>query len=200
MSVFGLTGAICSGKTTVLKAFQERGAVVFNVDDVVHKHLEDERSVIYQKVERYFPETIERGKVSFRKLRGVVFSDRQKLKQLEDIVHPIVIEELRQWVERERKREEVAVAEVPLLFEKKLEKLFDGIILVEAPQEKMIERMKAKYGISEKEALLRLKLFLPSVEKKKRSNFVINNDSNFFKLREEIDKIWEEIKGGSGNE
>ena len=194
--VLGLTGSLCSGKTTALRVFQKKGASVFDTDELVHRYFKKKNSVVYKKISENFPEAIEEGGICRLKLRNIVFSDYKKLKKLEEIVHPVVIEELKRWIEKERNKGGVAVAEVPLLFEKNLAGLFDKVILIYAPLEQLKERIRDKYKLSPDEVLKRLRLFSSLEEKMRKSDFVIKNDADFFRLEKEIDKIWERVKRG----
>lgn len=193
MAVFGLTGNLASGKSLVLKRLRLKGAVVFDTDKRIHEYYKDKRSFIYKKVAVSFPESVSRGVISHKKLSKIVFSDKNNLIKLEKIVHPIIIEDLLKWTNRAKKKKGIYVAEVPLLFEKKLQRYFDGVILVFAKRSVMIKRAVNKYNFSRNEALRRIAFYKPIREKIKGSDFIVNNNLDFKKIKKEVDLLWRKI-------
>ncbi len=191
MSIIAITGSLCSGKTAVLKILKTKGAKAFSADQMIHNYYKDKTSLIYRKVARCFPGAVdESGRILRNKLGKIVFADTAKLKALEEIAHPQVIKDMREWVEQRRKKRGVYIAEVPLLFEKKLDKIFNKIILVYAPQSILSSRIGRNFGLSRREALERLKLFLPLKDKKRRADFLINNNSNINELKRKVGLLW----------
>ena len=193
MIVLGLTGNLASGKTTILNLFKARGAVVFDIDRIVHRYFRDKKSKIYKEVVAKFPDALRGKAVSREKLRDLVFSDKKKLKTLERIVHPVVIGDLVEWIKKTKCRDKIYLAEVPLLFEKKLNKYFDKIILVNVNKGILIERIVNKYKVSQSNARSRLDLYIPIREKIKRSDFVIKNNLNLKEFKKEVDQLWKKV-------
>jgi len=109
-------------------------------------------------------------------------------------VHPIVVKELIEWVTKVRDKKGIYIAEVPLLFEKKLEKHFESIILVKTKKRVLMERLKEKYNFSNSQVKERLALQLPVKHKEKRSNFLVNNDFDLKRLQKEVGLLWKKIK------
>ncbi len=194
MSVFGLTGNFASGKSEMLRRLKAKGAKVFEADKKIHSYYQDKTSAVFKRIASLFPKTIKKGKVCRRSLAKSVFADTVKLKKLERIVHPLVIKELKQWAKLNKPKKGVFIAEVPLLFEKKLGAHFDKIILVKTEKEKIIKRANKKHLISRAEVLKRLSLYIPVREKIKRSDFIVNNSSSLKKLEKEVDLLWEKIR------
>ncbi len=193
MAVFGLTGSPSSGKTTVLKLLESKGAIVFDIDEKVHQYYRDKTSKVYKKIASKFPESVIDGDISRRKIAKEVFFDEKRLKELERIVHPVVLDDLSNWVATAKTRQGIYVAEVPLLFEKKLKNWFDKTILVKTKREILIKRLIKKYNISQSNARKRLSLYLPVREKIKRSDFVINNSENLKMLKKEVELLWRRV-------
>ncbi len=193
MAVFGLTGSLASGKTTVLKLLKDKGAQVFYADRKVHRYYRDKSGPVYQAIAALFPETLDNAVISRKKLAGTVFSEPKKLKKLEAIVHPVVIRELAEWINKARQSRRVQIAEVPLLFEKKLSRYFEGVILVKAKQRILIQRIIKKYRLSRKAAVERLALFKKVEDKIKKADFIIDNNSGFKNLKKEVDLLWKRI-------
>ena len=193
MAVFGLTGNLASGKSTVLKLLKEKGAVVFDADKKIHQYYKDRRCFIYKKIAAFFPQALQKGVISRKKLGGIVFADRKKLATVERIVHPIIITDILKWVRLARGKKRIYVAEVPLLFEKKLISYFDGVILVLAKQDILIKRIVEKYNLSKAGAKNRLSLYIPIREKMKDADFIINNSLSLKVLKKEVDLLWKKL-------
>ena len=195
MPVIAITGDLCSGKTTVSRLLRRRGARVFSADRVVHAYYRNANSQIYKNVKRVFPQSLDRrGRILRRRLRGEVFADPAKLRKLERLVHPQVRRDLIEWVKINKGKKGIYIAEIPLLFEKKLDKIFNKVIFVYASRLVLIKRIKRKFGISEKQALQNLELFLSTKEKQKKSDFVINNSFGIENLKKETRMIWQKLK------
>ena len=195
MPVLGLTGNLATGKSMVLKLLKRKGAKVFDADEKIHSYYRNKRCPVYKKIKAIFPECLEEGVISRKKLGSIVFSNKNKLKKLEGIVHPVVTKDLLKWVKKARReRSKIYIAEVPLLFEKKLTWHFNRIILIVVKKEVLIQRIIRKHGLSKNKALNRLSLYRPIREKIKGSDFIVNNSLDFRRLKKEVDLLWKKIK------
>ncbi len=195
MPVVAVTGNLCSGKTTVIKLLKGKIKGEFRADELVHTYYKDKTGSIYKKVKKYFPDALNTsGNISRKKLGQIVFASSHKLRKLESIVHPRIIKDLEAWTTEKHKRKGIYLAEVPLLFEKKLNKLFDAVIFVDAPELTIINRATRKFKISQEETKTRIANFMPADVNKKRSDFVICNGSSIRKLKEGVDVIWQKLK------
>ncbi|OPX28165.1 MAG: dephospho-CoA kinase [Candidatus Omnitrophica bacterium 4484_171] len=195
MPVVAVTGNLCSGKSTVVKLFKERGAKALSADKLVHDCYRDKKGDVYKKIKEDFPEVFDgKGNISRRKLARIVFTSRNLLKKLERIVHPKVIKELKDWVNSKKHDKGLYLAEVPFLFEKNLDKLFDAVIFIDASKPETIERAVYKLGISKREAKIRIANFMPAVTKKKKAHFIIRNDSDIYELRRKAGAVWEKLR------
>lgn len=194
MSVFGLTGNPSSGKTTVLKLLKSKGAVIFDCDKKIHEYYRNKKSLVYKQITASFPKVLKKGVIQRKLLGREVFFDKRKLKELEDIVHPVIKSDLLAWINKVRFKKGIFVAEVPLLFEKKLESYFDGAILVLASVTSLLERLMEKYSISKEQALRRLSLYIPASEKIEKADFIINNNLGFLELKKEVNLLWKKLK------
>ena len=179
----------------MLGFFKRKGAVGFDADACVHRLYRNRQSGVYKKVVRTFPAALTAGNaISRKKLGRIVFSDQNALRRLEKITHPYVISELRRWAGERTGKDALYVAEIPLLFEKKLDIICDKIILVHAPKSILTHRIKAKYGITSRQALKRLNLFIPWKEKEKRADFIIDNAADLRNLNRKAGSIWRKLK------
>ncbi len=194
MPLIALTGNLASGKSTILKLLKNKGAIVFDTDKEIHCYYRNKRSLVYRKIVAAFPECLKAGVISRKILAAVVYSDKLKLKKLERIVHPVVIKDLLNWAKPSRIEEKIYVAEIPLLFEKRITGYFEKIILVTVKRPVLIQRIIKKYGLSKKKTIDRLSLYRPIREKIKGSNFIIDNSSNLKRLKKEVDLLWRRIK------
>ena len=194
MGVFAITGELAGGKSTVLKFLKKKGAYCFDADKRIHQYYRQKQSLVYKRIASSFPEAVSSGSISRRKLASIVFSDRGKLKKLEKIVHPVVTKDLLKWVNKAKVKKGIYIAEVSLLFEKKLMPYFEGVILVMTRRQILIRRIIERYNFSKKQALSRLSLYMPIREKIKRADFIVNNNSDFEKLEKEVDLLWKKIR------
>jgi len=195
MPVLGLTGNLATGKSAILKLLKRKGVKVFDVDEKIHSYYRNKKGPVYKKVRAVFPECLKGGVISRKKLAGIVFSDKSKLKKLEKVVHPVVTKDLLKWVKQGKSdKKKIYIAEVPLLFEKRLTRRFNRIILIVVKREVLIQRIIKKYGLSKNKVLNRLSLYRPIREKIKGSDFIVNNSLNFRRLKKEVDLLWKKIK------
>lgn len=189
--VVGLTGGIASGKSVVLRFFSEAGARTVDADAIVEE-LEQPGRPVYQAIVAAFgPEFVSAdGSLDKKRLAGLVFSQPAARKKLEEIVHPAVLERLRQEMERAR-TEGVAllVVEVPLLYELGLEAWFDAVVVVTATEEQQIERMVARDHLDESEARSRLHAQVPLAQKVRRADWVIDNRGSLAATRKQVNAL-----------
>jgi len=193
MPVFGLTGNLGCGKSTALMLLKKKGASVFDADEKVHEYYKNKKGLIYKKVSALFPQVICGGEIDRRRLGKIVFSDRKSLLKLETIVHPYAVKDLKSWVKKARKSDGVCVAEVPLIFEKNLEGIFDAVILVNVKKSVLLNRIKNNLKLSAVKAAMRLKYFKPAGIKMKKADFIINNSFDMETLKKEIDILWKKL-------
>ncbi|WP_457625578.1 dephospho-CoA kinase [Persephonella sp.] len=190
----GLTGSIGTGKSTVSKIFERLGAYVIDADKVVHGLLK--RKDIKEKIRKEFGDVFtEEGEIDRKKLAKIVFTDAEKKKKLEGILHPEVFKEIQKFFEEVEKKDPdaIAVAEIPLLIETGNYKNYDTVIVVYAPEQIQIERLTKK-GMSKDEAVKRIKSQLPIDEKVKYADFVIYNTGSVEQLEKEVENVYKKLK------
>ncbi len=191
MIKIGLTGNIGSGKSTVSRIFATLGIPVFYADDEAKAlYLLDE---VKEKLQFYFSDTIfdETGKVKFDTIAALVFSNKDKLKQLTNILHPLVFENYHKWLD-EKSYAKYSLHESAIIFEYGQQKYFDKTICVTAPTELRTQRVIAR----DKTSLLRIEQRIDNQmnesEKIKLSDFIISNAENSFLIPQvlHLDKIF----------
>lgn len=170
----GLTGGIAAGKSEALAAFARLGAATLSSDAVVHDLLESE-SLRGRLVERWGPEVAPDGVVDRARIGQIVFADPEQLAWLEGQVHPLVAERMVAWLASLPTVTEVAVVEVPLLFEGGRDEVFDTTVAVVAEEEVRRRRAAARGHalVDEREARQ-----LTQEEKAERAEHVVANDGS----------------------
>ena len=191
MPIIGITGAVCSGKSTVLGYLKSLGLETLDVDKFLDT-LYTKTHPVYKKVIEIFGSYIldTCGNIDRSKLRNLVFSSSQKLKALNTLTHPYMIDMLKKYLDL-KKSKNIAV-EVPLLFEEKLESLFDCIIVVSASLEKIYHFASIR-GLSREEVNKILTFQYPLNIKEERADFVIKNEGTKEELKRKVEEVWRKI-------
>jgi dephospho-CoA kinase len=198
MKWFGLTGGIASGKSSVSQILKNEGFAVVDADAIAREVVEA-GSPGLSAVRAHFGTEILKpdGGLDRKKLGQLVFGHPEKLLQLENILHPLVKQEtLRQRQDHQAKGRDFVFYDVPLLFEKKMEKDFDGIIVVTASDDLQRRRMKARDQLSDAEVSNRLQSQIPLAEKIKRATWVIENHGSLQDLRVAVLDLIQKIQSG----
>jgi dephospho-CoA kinase len=187
MRVLGLTGSIGMGKSTTAKLFAEAGVPVYDADATVHKIYQGEAA---PAIEAAFPGTTVDGKVDRARLSAKVVHDPAAIKQLEQIVHPMLKAYHQKFLDdAERSGAPVAVVDVPLLFETGGEKRVDAVVVVTTSPENQQTRILAR-GTMTKEALeALLARQMPDQEKRTRADFVVDTSHGLDPVRARIRDI-----------
>ena len=188
MLKIALTGNIGSGKSTVAKLFEDCGFYVYDADKII-KDLYRERGEVYEKVMEVFGREIlsEDNNIDTKKLADIVFSDREKLKILEDITHSALYRRLDE-VFKTLPKDAVAIVEASLVLEKKTKGRYDFLVLVYAPYEVCKLRSLAK-GITQDDFERRWKNQMDPKEKLKRADYVVDNSGDLKKTKERVAEL-----------
>ena len=191
MRILGLTGSIGMGKSTTAKLFTEAGVPVYDADAAVHKIYEGEAA---PAVEAAFPGTTVGGKVDRAKLSARVVHDQAAIKQLEQIVHPMLGASRKKFLDdAEASGAPVVVMDIPLVFETGGEKRVDAVVVVSTDAASQRERILAR-GTMTNEALDGiLARQMPDAEKRKRADFVVDTSHGLDPVRAAIRDILAEV-------
>jgi dephospho-CoA kinase len=191
MRILGLTGSIGMGKSTTAKLFAEAGVPVYDADAAVHKIYEGEAA---PAIEAAFPGTTVGGRVDRAKLSAKVVHDPAAIKQLEQIVHPMLGASRKKFLDdAERAGAPVVVMDIPLLFETGGEKRVDAVVVVTTSPESQRERILARGTMSSEALDAILARQLPDAEKRKRADFVVDTSHGLDPVRARIKDILAEV-------
>jgi len=178
-----LTGGIAAGKSEALQAFARHGAATISSDSLVHELYRDDEELQAALRARWGDRVFAGGEVDRAAIGAIVFGDREELAWLESELHPRVRAATADWLSRQTA--EVAVAEIPLLFETGAETRFDKVVVVTAPAEVRAER---RGELADREARL-----VSEDEKVRRADFAYVNDGTLQELDEFVAGVLEEL-------
>lgn len=187
MRVLGLTGSIGMGKSTTAKLFAEAGVPIYDADATVHLIYEGEAVA---PIEAAFPGTTVDGKVDRNLLSARVVHDAAAMKQLEQIVHPLLGAHHRQFLDdAESSGAPLAVVDVPLLFETGGENRVDVVVVVTTDAITQRERILARDNMTAEKLDAILARQLPDAEKRKRADFIVDTSNGLEPVRQQIREI-----------
>jgi dephospho-CoA kinase len=187
----GLTGGIAAGKSEALAAFGRLGAATISSDAVVHELLETE-PLLPRLVERWGRKVAPGGRVDRDRIGSIVFADPDELSWLEAQIHPLVGKRIGTWLTSLPPDAEIAVVEVPLLFEAGMDGAFDTTVAVIASDEVRRERSEGRGHalVDEREARQ-----LAQEEKAARAEHVVQNDGSVADLERVLSTLVEKLTG-----
>lgn len=193
MEVYGLTGGIGSGKSTVASMLEEYGIPVVSADELSRMVVAPGSDGLKDVVEAFGAEVLdERGELDRKKMGRIVFATTERRRQLEAILHPRIRERYEQVLDAlEKAGHNVMIYEVPLLFEKKLDEgdEMKAVVLVTATADTRIARVKARDSLTTEDVLARMQAQMPEPEKRQRADYIIHNDSHLDDLRREVEHL-----------
>jgi dephospho-CoA kinase len=186
----GLTGGIAAGKSEALNAFGRLGAATLSSDAVVHELLESDE-LREKLVERWGPEVAPGGTIERAKIGEIVFADPEQLTWLESQIHPLVQQRTAAWLMSLPADTEVAVVEVPLLFEAGNHGAFDTTVAIITADEVRRERAEARGHalVDEREARQ-----LTQPEKAERAEHVVANDGSVEDLERALSALLDKLR------
>ena len=191
----GLTGGIASGKSTADEFFKKKKIPIIDSDLIAHRIMEIGQNG-YKAVVDYFGTDIlnDDQTINRRKLGGIVFNDKAKLKKLNELTHPLVHQEIKQQMARYRaNQEKLVVIDVPLLFESGFESLCNGVLVISITPELQIERLRKRNAFTKKEAIARINNKIQLSEKEKRATYVVANTGTIDDLEKKLSDLLQEI-------
>ena len=176
----GITGGIGSGKSTVCRIFATLGIPIYDADSRA-KYLMSNSKEIKNAVKKHFGENayFENGELNRVYIAQEIFSDKEKAKVLEQIIHPKVAKDYQLWVKENSSKSPYLLKEAALMFETGGDKFLDKIILVSAKEELRTKRvLKRDSQRSKNQIEAIIKKQMPESEKQKRADYIINNNGS----------------------
>jgi dephospho-CoA kinase len=201
MGYFGLTGGVASGKSTVAREFQALGARIIDADRAGHEVIRSS-SPAYQEILRQFGTGIldASGEIDRSRLGRIVFAEREKLKQLNAIVHPRIIARVEELAAQYRAQapRPVVLVDAALIFEAGIGGRFEKVVVAWCRPEQQLERLMAKAGVSREEAERRIAAQMPAEEKRRRADYVIDCSGSLEQARLEVTQVYAELARQAG--
>ena len=192
MLIVGLTGSIGMGKSTAAAYLRAQAIPVFDADAEVHRLYEGEAVA---PIEAAFPGTTAGGRVDRVKLSTALLSAPERFPELEAIVHPLVRASERAFLSAEAARgAEIAVLEIPLLFETGADKLVDATIVMSSTPELQRQRLMKRDNITREKLERLIARQMPDAEKRARADFVVDTSGEISEGRAQLDVIIAQLK------
>ncbi|BDU50017.1 dephospho-CoA kinase [Haliovirga abyssi] len=191
--IVGLTGGVATGKSEVSKMFNRYGAIIIDADkisrDVVNK-----KEVLSNITEYFGKDIMKKGKLDRKKLGKIVFSDEEKKKKLNEITHPLIIEELKKYIDKYKESKELIIFDIPLLFEVNFEKYLNKVIVVYCGFEIELNRLMKRENINYSEAVNIIKSQMDLKEKLEKGDILIENSGTIEELEEKVFRLYSKLK------
>jgi dephospho-CoA kinase len=193
MRLIGVTGGIATGKSTVDRLLAARGAIVIDADELAREAVRPGERALDELAARFGPGVLlPDGSLDRARLGAIVFADPQARRDLERITHPRIAELMQEDIAAALAGPAPLVAvDIPLLFESSREAMFEGVLLVYAPPEVQIRRLRERNGLDETAALQRLAAQLPIDEKRGLATWIIDNSNGLDATSRAVEEWWE---------
>lgn len=194
MKLYGLTGGIASGKSTVARALRSLGATVVDADQLAREVVAPGQPAL-EDIRARWPQVVAAdGTLDRKALGAVVFADPEARAELEAITHPRIAARSAELLGDARDRgEPVAFYEAALLVEKGLDAGFDGLIVVSAPEAVQVQRLMTRDALDEASARQRLAAQAPLARKLERATDVVDNAGNLEQTQAQVEALWKKL-------
>lgn len=194
--VIGLTGNIATGKSVVRRMLEHLGAYTIDADSLTHRAYAKGAPGYQPVIDKFGKWLLNRdGEIDRKKLGNLVFGDGEAMKQLEDIIHPLVRQATEMLIKRAS--QQVVVIEAIKLLEGDLRKACDSIWVTNAPEVIQVERLVRKRGFTREQAQERVHAQSPQSAKVNMANIVITNTGSYDDLWKQVSEAWKEIVPGA---
>ena len=194
MLLVGLTGGIGSGKSTVARLLEKRGAVVFDADLLAREAVEPGTPGHAAVMERFGADVLAPGgELDREALASIVFADPSARRDLEQIVHPEVRRLFAEGTEAYRDTDRVVVFSAPLLVETGMHTAFEILVVVSATVATQIERLMRQRGMSEPSIRARIDAQAPLEDKAAAADFLVDNEGSLDELESQVEQLWNDL-------
>jgi dephospho-CoA kinase len=196
--IVGLTGGIVGGKSIVASMFKDLGAKIIDADKLGHSVILPHKPA-WKKIVNLFGKDILRNNLTIdrEKLGKTVFTNQALLKKLNEITHPEIIKILKKEIDLVKNtthnRGKILIIDAALIYEAKIDRLMDKIIVVYINEDEQINRLTKRNNLSKRDALQRIKSQMPMKKKAEMADYVIDNSSSLDKTKKQVEKIWKKF-------
>ncbi len=199
MKVYGLTGGIATGASTVAKMFRELGAIVIEADEVGRELVVPGSEVLAKIAGIFGPKILTRDETLDRKkLADIIYKDEVARRRLNSLIHPLIQRRILQDIGRLRDEQPdaIVIVDVPLLLDTTGPEAYelDGVIVVSTDRATQLKRLRSRDKISPEDAERRLAAQRPVAEKAEDADWVIDNSGSEEETRRQVDMMWEELQ------
>lgn len=189
--IVGITGGIGGGKSTLSEVLRKKGFLVYDTDRAA-KRLQKEDKTIINRIKETFGNSVYTENGLDRKLLAtIVFTNKELLHKLNEIVHPAVRKDFFDWIEK-NSTEKVLFVESAIMFESGFSDFVDKIIVVTAPENIRIMRVMKRDGVTAEHVLARIKRQMPEQEKINKADIVLNSHGKRV-LTQNVNKLLVEL-------
>ena len=194
MLLVGLTGGIGSGKSTVARLLEKRGAVVFDADLLAREAVAPGTPGHAAVIERFGADVLAPGgELDREALASIVFADPSARRDLEQIIHPEVRRLFAEGSEAYRDTDRVVVFSAPLLVESGMHTAFEILVVVSAMVATQIERLMRQRGMSEASIRSRIDAQAPLEDKAAVADFIVDNEGTLDELESQVERLWNDL-------
>ena len=194
MLLVGLTGGIGSGKSTVARMLEERGAVVFDADLLAREAVEPGTPGHAAVIERFGADVLAPGgELDREALASIVFADPSARRDLEQIVHPEVRRLFAEGSEAYHDTDRIVVFSAPLLVESGMHTAFEILVVVSATVATQVERLMRQRGMSEAAIRARIDAQAPLEDKAAVADFLVDNEGTLAELESQVERLWHDL-------
>jgi dephospho-CoA kinase len=199
VKVYGLTGGIATGASTVAKMFRELGAIVIEADEVGRELVVPGSEVLAKIAGIFGPKILARdGTLDRKKLADIIYKDEVARRRLNSLIHPLIQRRILQDIGRlrEEQPDAIVIVDVPLLMDTTGPEAFelDGVIVVSTDRATQLKRLRSRDKISAEDAERRLAAQRAVAEKAEDADWVIDNSGSEEETRRQVDMMWEELQ------
>jgi len=196
MLIVSLTGGIATGKSVAAGVFEDLGCYIHFADRVAHQLMEPAQPAWKKILDHFGPSIFKEDKTIDRnKLGSLIFSDEKERLFLNELIHPLVLQQRNEEIERIRKNKQhkVFISEAALSVEAGYVSHFDRIVVTHCPEEIQIQRLLERDRISREQALKRMRTQLPSSKKVEVADYVIDTSNGFSRTVEETERVFRSL-------
>jgi len=193
----GLTGGIATGKSTVGAMFVELGCHLIESDQITHQLFEPGQAVHATVVQQFGKRILAGdGTIDRRILGDIVFKDPQARAKLNSLVHPAIIQRQQEWLKEMDAQDPggIAIVDAALMIEVGTYKNYDKVIVVTGSPEIQRERLRARSALSEEQIESRIRSQMPTEEKLKYADFVIDNSGSIGSTRAQVERVYRQLR------